>query len=371
MSRKKRRGGGRSQREPGIAGGAPARGPLGPAEVEVREGSDAPTEAPAREMADAAADEPVPFASVGSGEGAVRPTAEAAGRPSSVAAETAGPAIEPIGAKGSLGERLRAAREARAMTREALSRQARLPLSVVAAIEADDFAALGAPIFARGFLRTYARTVGVPEIVVDAAQRALASEPPPLVVVNPPGVGDRLAARYKNPLVYALLTLVVIVPLVFLATPRTERVPSAAFQPLDATTSDAREPAANGSPPAASPASRPPAPPAPVMASMAPIAAATSTNGPPRLPGERVLRLEVREASWVELVTGDGRRLEYAQLPAGTVREYTFVGTADLVVGNTPGVSATLNGAAIDLNVAANRNVARLRLGDPAAEPRS
>lgn len=254
------------------------------------------------------------------------------------------------------------------MTREALSRQARLPLSVVAAIEADDFAALGAPIFARGFLRTYARTVGVPEVVVDAALRALASEPPPLVVVNPPGVGDRLAARYKNPLVYALLTLVVVVPLVFLAKPRTEPVPSAAFQPLDATTSEALEPPAAGSLPAAPPASRPPAP---VMASMAPIAAASSVSGTPRPPGERVLRLELREASWVELVTGDGRRLEYAQLPAGTVREYTFVGTADLVIGNTPGVSATLNGSAIDLNVAANRNVARLRLGDPAAEPRS
>jgi cytoskeleton protein RodZ len=281
------------------------------------------------------------------------------------AAASAGEGVEAVGA------RLRAAREARGLTREALAMAARLPLSVIGHIEAGRFEALGAPIYARGFLRSYARAVDIPEVVVDAALRNLRADEPTLVVANPASLMDRFAARYKNPLVYALLTLVVVVPLVFIATPQAPRDGAQAFAPLDADLAPTDRSAAKAVPRTPSPhgsvvegVAAPEVPPAPVMASMAPVAAPIAA---PRSPGSRILVLKVSEPSWVELTLSDGRRLEYAQLPAGTTREYVFEGGADLVVGYVPGVVATLNGRTIDLNAVANRNVARMRVGDAAS----
>jgi cytoskeleton protein RodZ len=308
-------------------------------------------------------------------------TTPAVGEQGAAASAESAPPVAPVIAAGvdtaPIGSRLRAAREARGLSREALADAARIPLSAIGHIENNRIAALGATIYARGFLRSYARAVGVPEVVVDSALRAMPTEEPPLVVANPAGFGDRLAARYKNPLIYALLTLVVVVPLVFLATPQTPRAPGAAFAPLDDPSATAKpsvdQPVvSNGTPPADAIEPKPPgsalaASPAPVMASMAPMAAPAPAARPP---AARVLALRVSEASWVELTASDGRRLEYAQLPAGTIREYVVDGGADLVVGNVPGVAATLNGRPIDLNAVANRNVARLRVGDATPEPR-
>lgn len=271
----------------------------------------------------------------------------------------------------SVGARLRAAREARGHSREALAAAARIPLSAIGHIESGNIAALGAPIYARGFLRSYARAVEVPEIVVEAALRDVQAEEPVLIIANPASVGDRFAARYKNPLVYALLTLVVVVPLVFLATPQGQRQPEPAFAPLDAELAEGNRAVVgvdggaegNGVAESTQPTPPPALPPAPVMASMAPI---SSPIAAPRPSGGRILTLRVSEPSWVELTAADGRRLEWAQLPAGTTREYVVDGGADLVVGNVPGVSATLNGRTVDLNAVANRNVARLRVGDAA-----
>lgn len=296
-----------------------------------------------------------------------------AGAPSGVATTdgTAGPDAVSTAQPEPVGARLRAARESRGLTRDALAAAARIPLSAIGHIERGDLAALGAPIYARGFLRSYARAVGVPEVVVDAALRDVPAEEPALIVANPASVGDRFAARYKNPLVYALLTVVVVVPLVFLATPQSTRDSAPAFAPLDAELPAASRASATGhqgaetGEAATTLATTPPAalPPAPVMASMAPM---SSPMAAPRPAGTRVLVLRVSEPSWIELTAADGRRLEYAQLQPGTTREYAVDGGADLVVGNVPGVVATLNGRPVDLNAVANRNVARLRVGDVA-----
>lgn len=276
-----------------------------------------------------------------------------------------------------LGSRLRAARESRNWSREELASRARIPLAAIANIEAGNVAALGAVIYARGFMRSYARAVGVSDGVVDAALRDVQVEEPVLVAANPSSLGDRFAARYTNPLVYGLLTLVVVVPLVFLAAPKTSREAAPAFSPLDASTSalasrpvdasGAVEDQMQGKAPVASDAPPVAASVAPVMASIAPMPSPVAASRPA---GSRVLVLRVSEPSWIELTAADGRRLEYSQLQAGAAREYVVDGGADLVVGNVPAVVATLNGEAVDLNAVANRNVARLRIGDAAPPAR-
>lgn len=280
---------------------------------------------------------------------------------------------------GPVGARLRAAREALGWSREELAARARIPISAIANIEANNLDALGAVIYARGFLRSYARAVGVADGVVESALQSIKVEEPALVAVNPTSLGSRLVARYTNPVVYGLLTLAVVVPLVFLAAPKGPRQSPQAFNSMDAAQTSSVATTGTAPPTTSStPDGTPPLPAGdvsemqaiePVMASIAPMPTTTAA-AQVRPEGARVLTLKVSEPTWVELTAADGRRLEYAQLPPGTTRDYVVDGGADLVIGNAPAVVATLNGEAVDLNAVANRNVARLRVGDDAATAR-
>lgn len=62
----------------------------------------------------------------------------------------------------SIGRQLRAAREARAMSIEEISRATRIPMGSVERIENDHFDDLPGEVFVRGFLRAYARAVQLP-----------------------------------------------------------------------------------------------------------------------------------------------------------------------------------------------------------------
>lgn len=78
-----------------------------------------------------------------------------------------------------LGERFRAAREARGLSLSDVSEQIRIRSVYLAAIEEDNWSAIGAPVYVRGFLRTYARFLGLdPEEVVATFNSAPVSSQP-------------------------------------------------------------------------------------------------------------------------------------------------------------------------------------------------
>lgn len=285
-----------------------------------------------------------------------------------------------------LGGRFAAARDARGWSRSELAERARLSLATIDHIEASRFDALGAPIYVRGFLRAYARAVDLPEVVVEQALKADAVAPPTLIAMQRSTWTERMSLRYKHPLVYALLTVVVLVPLVFLASPTTRERPQP-LAALDAAGPSSSNPAgsANSDPasttnaavnapmwpnPASSADST-----TPVMASVAPYGGSTAlATGPqPFVPqtGEPgiVVELSVAETSWVEFTSDAGVRLEYAQLPSGTVRQYRLVGAGSLVVGNVDGARVSVDGVPVDLSAHAARRVARLRLGESGPAP--
>ncbi|MBA2237456.1 MAG: helix-turn-helix domain-containing protein [Lysobacter sp.] len=58
---------------------------------------------------------------------------------------------------GGCGARLATARQAAGLAPEDVASRLRMPLRVVRALEADDASVLGAPVFVRGQLRSYAR----------------------------------------------------------------------------------------------------------------------------------------------------------------------------------------------------------------------
>lgn len=106
---------------------------------------------------------------------------------------------EKMGAGLGLGERLRSARKARAVSLERIAEELNLDDSIVLALEEERFDELGAPVFVRGHLKAYAKLVGLsPDVVLDGYRKGepVAPAVPPVerpvrrsVTVNPVVLG--------------------------------------------------------------------------------------------------------------------------------------------------------------------------------------
>ena len=80
------------------------------------------------------------------------------------------------------GARLRRAREAKGLDLERTAQLLHLKPPAVAALEADDYAALPGPVFVRGYVRNYARLLGLDE---ESLLRDLATNTAPAVATPP------------------------------------------------------------------------------------------------------------------------------------------------------------------------------------------
>ena len=86
------------------------------------------------------------------------------------------------GSGQSIGAQLAAARQARQLGVEMVAAELKLDAATIRALESDDRAALPAPIFVKGYLRSYARLLGLPEEDLVRAYSAQSGELPPLVI---------------------------------------------------------------------------------------------------------------------------------------------------------------------------------------------
>ena len=71
-----------------------------------------------------------------------------------------------------VGEQLKAARDERQLTLTDVAAQTRIPIRHLEALEASDFAALPGSMYSIGFAKSYARTVGLDQIVIADEMRA-------------------------------------------------------------------------------------------------------------------------------------------------------------------------------------------------------
>ena len=120
-------------------------------------------------------------------------------------------------ADASLGQRFCAAREAHGWTRADVAARLKLPAQLIARLEGDDYAGLTAGVFLRGYLSSYARLVGVP---VEEADRVAAAhtQTVPLVSTGTISRSRYLFERYSVSATYLILTAIIVVPAVWLAT---------------------------------------------------------------------------------------------------------------------------------------------------------
>lgn len=123
--------------------------------------------------------------------------------------------FQPSATPRTVGETLRAAREAQGLSLAEVGARTRVPLRHLEAIEAGDYAALPSPTYAVGFARAYARAVAADEVAVARAARVEVDrlerrqpEYEPYEVTDPARVPSRGVAIVAAGLALGLLILV-------------------------------------------------------------------------------------------------------------------------------------------------------------------
>lgn len=298
------------------------------------------------------------------------------------------------GERTSLGQRLRAGRESRGWSRADVAARLKLPLNLIGKLESDDYEGLTEGVFLRGYLGSYARLVEVP--MEEAASVAEAhSRPAPLVATGTISRSRYLFDRYSVSATYLVLTAIIVVPAVWLAThggleqnlsrttpldpPASVTVPlqqsassDGATNPAGATPAEGAVASSAGDVAAEQATVPPPAPveQAPVIASMTPFSAAPSVPAaePPKPAEEAIgagthsLQLKLSQASWVEILGANGQRLEYGTLAAGSERSYRSEGPVSVRLGNVQGAEVRSDGKLVDLTPFQRGNVAHVKL---------
>jgi cytoskeletal protein RodZ len=124
-----------------------------------------------------------------------------------------------------VGQYLRELREERKMSVEEVSRATRVPMASVERIETDRFDELPGEVFVRGFLKSYARSLGVSSDEVlaryTASRRVAWVTPLPISAPGKPARGRRLGVAVAFVLLLILFTLAISIVL----KPRSDDMP--------------------------------------------------------------------------------------------------------------------------------------------------
>lgn len=215
-----------------------------------------------------------------------------------------------------LGERFRAAREARGASLSDVAEQIRIRSVYLAAIEEGNWAPIGAPVYIRGFLRTYARYLKLdPEEAVAEFNATLPESPAVSTAVEP--ARSPASRRTGLLLIWIAGTVAVLLVAFVVYNELTLRSQQSAVAVTTATPTAAL--------PSASPSPAQPTP-----------------SPTPAVGGASSLALVLSAPSWLR-VTVDGNVSMEGTFPAGTSK--TFHGKNALVrIGNAGGVEVYVDG---------------------------
>jgi cytoskeleton protein RodZ len=267
-----------------------------------------------------------------------------------------------------LGLRLRHAREGKHWSREAVAQQLKLPIAVIDAIEKEDWARLGAPIYARSYLGSYVRLLGLPQTLVDEAVRPVSIGAAPLVAMGGVPAGKRLFDRGLLNLGYAAITAAILGSVVMLAmhfqSPARDSQVLALDEPATKVATSAEAPTSIASTGTGdqSPvmASMTPSLPSPLPEAAAAVPAPTTAPVAPLAPaGTGEIVLSFRGESWIEILGADGQRIERGLVAAGSERRLRPGEVGLVTLGNADAVEVRQAGRAVDLASFRQANIAR------------
>jgi hypothetical protein len=220
-----------------------------------------------------------------------------------------------------LGDEFRAAREARHLTLSDVSEQIHIRSVYLQSIEAEEWSAIAAPVYVRGFLRTYARFLGLDPEAAVARLAAMLGESGSRIP-EPTAVKPIRMRRRSGPSVWLWVAGVVALALVTVVAYKALEFRAAPKEPAVAADS------AQAGPVAGTPAPR---------HDVVPLLVT-----PPPAKSARTLVVSITSTSWL-LVKIDGAQMVEGIYPAGTVKKFHGK-SASIRAGNAGGVDLTVNG---------------------------
>lgn len=281
------------------------------------------------------------------------------------------------------GERLRQARESSGLSLEEIAIHLHLGVDKIAALERGETQGIAAPVFLAGYLRAYAKKVGLPGDEIVAAYSALSTLATPPIEsaredfrhVRSRGAGLSIVPpALRQWLGWGVLILVVLAgaawvwsmmgdePVVAESGSEANRETLALPQAVMPQEESAVVGSAEGNTPEIAMAAEP--------VSEAPVIEAPKLKEPKlEGPGTEALAprvqiaLSYREDSWTEVRDAQGNRLMHRLGKAG--ENYTIKGVApfELVLGYAPGVDLRYNGEPYDLSRYKNRRLVKFSVG--------
>ena len=293
------------------------------------------------------------------------------------------------------GAALRAAREKQGLSVDDIYQRIHLEPRIIEAIESDDYEKISSPTYARGYLRTYAKTLGLDGDYIVSLYNSDNEAPPPEILpeVKPPtqvSSSDKpvKAFTYLISLALVLLLLIWFQSNYIVDTDDTaEAEDSTATKPAvinntDATFDVVIHPEGWQSPPQEPDTYVP-------DTSMQATTNANSTTTPTMqitesingdlesqiLPvdsastirtyvsaGSDIIELTISDDSWIEIYDAYEQRIFMDLGKAG--EQFEIKGTApfNLILGNAPGVGIRFNDSSVNPNYSANSGVARFQL---------
>ena len=297
------------------------------------------------------------------------------------------------------GPVLAAERERQGLSRAEMASRLRISTTQVEAMENDDYGRLPRGTFLRGFVRNYAKALGLDaaELVAELDRAQPRASAPGIVVPTQNIRFDPLGQRFAGPWVKAAMVAATVVVLAFAALywwffmrPGTSAAtvvkkpaieasqPVATLQPEPVRAIPQPEVAPDAAPPSP-PLVAEPAPEAgrvevaqpsilpsvpagnPAVAKPAATLSATAASEPPP-PGSKSLRFAFSGASWVEIKDARGRTLISKVNPKGIDAEVVGKPPFTVWIGNAPEVKMSYEGKEFDLAPHTRAAVARFTL---------
>ncbi|GAA3910649.1 DUF4115 domain-containing protein [Halomonas cibimaris] len=299
------------------------------------------------------------------------------------------------------GQLLRCERQRQALSLEEAANALHLRPAVVSGLEQDDYAEIPIATYRRGYLRTYARYLGMDETPVLDAYRARHGTPDSERVIKPVSV-TRPPSKLGG-LLFKLVTLLVIAGLIGVTVtwwqsrggsappaledsatspanaPTTTDTPpttDAAGELPDPLPDDTPDPGAKAATDSASAAADAPertavaAPAAPTDAALTAAArvadaAASATREAESAADANTLALTFNQQSWTEIFDARDQRVFVGLQQPGTEARVEGQPPFRLTIGNATGVELRYQGKVVDLAAQAGaNNVARFTLGE-------
>lgn len=274
-----------------------------------------------------------------------------------------------------VGQRLRAAREAKGLAVDEIARSLKLSPRQIVALEADDWPSLPCKTIIRGFVRNYARLLGLdPDPLMSSLEAIEMPHAPELEIVAGTPVNlssESKADRRDYVRVFSGLLILALAVVVTYFFPKdvwesTVSAFNAALQPNERVVETAVvEPAAPA--PAVEPAPVPmDSVPAPLASPETPSEAVVPASAPAEPAAQadaavtNVLKFSFDRAAWVEVRDRDGAILLSQLNQAGSQRDVEGRPPFALVVGNAAHVSVQYKGKPVDLSKRSKDDVARL-----------